>query len=119
MFILGKEKQLSAEDSTRQILLLRLLLRKKKASTLFEIFLALLIKYVDDNDDNNTGDYHISPESHHHLQGKFVLVVTIRFVSIMIILCDRNCTKHSYLAYIASFDNGLIALIGICHVKRE
>ena len=77
------------------------------------------LKYVDDDDDNNKGGYHISPVSHHHLQGKFVLVMTIRFVSIMIILHDRNCTKHSYLAYIARFNNVLITLIGICYVKRE
>ena len=30
MFILGKEKQLSTEDSTRQLLLLRLILNLKK-----------------------------------------------------------------------------------------
>ena len=62
MYILGKEKQLSTEDSTRQILLLRLFqnLKKKKDSSLFEIFLALLIKYADDNEDDNNGDYYIS-----------------------------------------------------------
>ena len=66
MFMLGKEKQLSTEDSTRQTFLMRLFLNKiirikniKTASTLFEIFHALLIKYLDDNDDNDNGAYHI------------------------------------------------------------
>ena len=114
MFMLGKEKQLSTEDSTRQMFLLRLFLNEiirikniKTASTLFEIFLALLIKYVDDNDDNDHGAYHISSVSHHHVQSKLVLVVTISFVSIMIILLDHICTKHSYLAFVASFHNAL------------
>ena len=68
------------------------------ASTLFEIFLALQIKYVDHSDDNNNGDYHISSVIHHHLHSKVVLVG-----SIMIILFDHNCRNHSSMAYIASF----------------
>ena len=49
--------------------------KNKTAITLFEIFLALHIKNVDDNDDNNNSDYHISSVSHHHQECKFVLVV--------------------------------------------
>ena len=119
MFILGTNKRTNKQNKTKQNTKKTKQKKKKTSSTFFEIFLALLIKYVDDNNGNNNGDNHISPASHHHLQSQFVLVEKISFVFTMIILHDRYCAKHSNLAYIASFNNVLNALIGICHVKRQ
>ena len=63
MFILGKEKQLSTEDRTRQKLLLHAAfvveIRNKHGKHTFEIFIALLINHVDDNDDNY-GEYQVT-----------------------------------------------------------
>ena len=47
-------------DKYSRCVFLKLKTKVKAASTLFEKLFALLIKNVDENDDNNNGDYHIS-----------------------------------------------------------
>ena len=80
-------------------------------STLFDILLILLIEYVDDillieyvddNDDDNNGDYHSSTTSYHHLQSKFVLVATIRCVSLMILL-HRHKLYKTFMHYVVEY----------------